>query len=71
MGDQSKYDLARVVAVGMFIIQSVVTAAIGQFRADLGLTPFWVAVLSLVNVGIGAYILASPRVQGDGKKRED
>lgn len=69
LSDQQRYDLRRALAVALFVVQALVTAAIGQYRQDLGLTPFAVAVLSLVNVGIGAGLLASPRAQGDGMPR--
>lgn len=69
MSDKQRYDLARAAGVLLFIAQLVVTAAIGQFAKDLGLSPFWVAILSLVNIAIGGALLALPRVQGDGQPR--
>lgn len=71
MSEQQAYNLRRLAAIVLFILQSVVTAAVTQYAADLGLTRFWLAVLGLVNIAIGGALLALPRVQGDGKPRAD
>jgi hypothetical protein len=62
MTDRQLYRFFQGVAIVLFIVQSMLTAALGPLAEDLGLTRFGIAVMALFNVGIGAALIYLPAV---------
>lgn len=59
------------VKAGLVIAQAGLVATITLFAADLGLSPFWVAVGNVANIIIGATLLQLAPVGTEALPREE
>jgi len=67
MSEQTRYDMARLAAVGCLVASSMI-AVIGS-NDDLGLSRQAVAWCMVAQAGITALATVLPRIQGDGQRR--
>lgn len=72
MTDAQLFTILKVLAVVLFITQTLITQAITNFTVDLGFTRVQVAVLSLLANGMGLALIYLPQInRSAGNTRGD